>query len=266
VIEAARATGISNRFCLTTNGSLLHTASDDLWQAIDELEISLYPGIKKSRENIPLARKKAEQFGVQLTLCQYEQFRATFSLQGTTDFTLINNIYNACRIANVWGCHAVRDGFFHKCPQSIYVQLLLGFEPKNDWLAIVDQPSFQENLLAFINSPVPLASCAFCVGTVGRLADYSVLPRRLYREDLDHPLPDLVDNDWMEHCLITQDTIDDCKIPLQVKGARFFASFPWLRRVTSFLSLFGADLNILVHRWRPPQRNASESLRHKTDK
>ncbi|HJX31092.1 MAG TPA: hypothetical protein VJ624_04480, partial [Thermodesulfobacteriota bacterium] len=73
VIQAARATGISDHFTLTTNGSLLHKASDAVWQAIDQVEISLYPGVTEAIKNILPAQKKAEHFGKKLTICRYDQ-------------------------------------------------------------------------------------------------------------------------------------------------------------------------------------------------
>ena len=45
-LRAAKDVGIANRLVLVTNGVLLHTAPDELWELIDGMWISLYPGIK----------------------------------------------------------------------------------------------------------------------------------------------------------------------------------------------------------------------------
>ena len=109
---------------------------------IDEVEISLYAGITPADNNIPLAMDKAQAFGKKLTVFHYDQFRATFSLNGSGDPALISDIFAACKIANVWGCHVVRDGYLHKCPQSIYTAKLTGKSAESDRLPIVDSSDF----------------------------------------------------------------------------------------------------------------------------
>jgi hypothetical protein len=261
VIGAARATGISDHFTLTTNGALIHKATDAVWQAVDEVEISLYPGVDKAMENVLLAKKKAESFGKKLTVCNYDQFRATFGLQGTSDANLVNKIYAACKIANVWGCHAVRDGFFYKCPQSIYIPIMTGLSADANRMSIIDGASFPSDLLEFINSPEPLAACAYCVGTVGKQETSTLLPRGSWHDHIDEKLEELIDYDWLERSLITQDTYDDCKIPSQVKTPRIFSRHPWLHNVLKFFSPITGNRWSIRRKNRPVRQTAEEARR-----
>lgn len=230
VIEAARSTGISDHFTLTTNGTLLHKASDAVWAAVDEVEISVYPGVAGVADNIRLARNKARDFGKKLTVFYYDRFRATFSLQGTADRDLVAKVYAACKIANLWGCHTVREGYFYKCPQSIYVALLTGRSPEPDGIAIVDGPTFQADLLEYVNAQAPQIACAHCVGTVGILEPHAFLARQEWRDHIDKPTEAMVDLDWLERCQIRQDRRDDCKIPARLKAQGWLDRLPWLQR------------------------------------
>ena len=216
VIRAARKSGISNYFSLTTNAVLLDKASDDVWEAIDEIEVSVYPGMGRAMQdrvmsNITLAREKAAAIGKKITIYTYDQFRATFCLQGSTDQDLIAKVHAACKVANFWGCHAVRDGYFYKCPQSIYAPILTRKEAETDRLTITDGDSFTSALYEFVNSPIPLSACAYCAGTVGRQEQLDQLPRAQWRDHLDKTLEEIVDYDWLERSLIIQDSKDDCK-------------------------------------------------------
>jgi len=262
VIQAARATGISDYFKLTTNGLLLHKASDAIWEAVDEVEISLYPGLTLAEENIHLAMDKSEVFGKKLTIYYYEQFRSTFSLKGTSDNALVNRIYAACKIANVWGCHAVRDGFFHKCPQSIYTAMLTGKCESTDRIPIVDSAAFQVALLEYVNSPVPLSACVHCVGTVGIHKSHGLLPLNQMPADIDKPMEELVDYDWLERSLITQDTYDDCKIPSRLGVTRALTKHPTLQRLlrTFWPKILYHDFLCLS---KPPMRQSAAEACHK---
>ncbi|MDD5364660.1 MAG: radical SAM protein [Gallionellaceae bacterium] len=237
VIGAARATGIGDHFTLTTNGTLLDRMSDAVWEAIDELEVSVYPGVAGIEDNLRQTRDKARALGKKLTVFYYDQFRATFNLQGTTDRDLVGKVYAACKIANLWGCHTVREGYFYKCPQSIYAALLAGRPPEPDGIAIVDGTDFQTDLLAYVNATVPLTACANCVGTVGVQESHALMPRKQWRSHINLTMEEAVDYDWLEHSLITLDRCDDCKIPAGIKPAGFLDRLPWLRHAMSHFQL-----------------------------
>jgi len=233
VVEAARSTGISDHFTLVTNGVLLRKASEAVWQAIDEFEVSLYPGVPKTKEDIVFIQEKADALGKKLTIFSYEQFRATFSLKGTRDKGLIDKVYAACKNANVWGCHAIREGYFYKCPQIIYAAKLTGKSEKTDRIPIVDSDTFQAALLDYANSSTPPSACAFCTGTVGIQQPLTQLPREHLSAYIDKSLEENIDHDWLARSLTIMDTRDDCKILNRFKVPRVFDRYPLLKRLIS---------------------------------
>jgi organic radical activating enzyme len=266
VIRAARKTGISEHFRLTTNGALLHKMEDAVMEVIDELEISVYPGVPRMSDILALARQKTLRFDKQLTVNEYDAFRATFTSVGTDDVDLVQKVYDACKIANVWGCHAVRDGYFYKCPQSIYIPQLVENIPgvDADRIRITDSEDFQAQLLAFVNSPNLLMCCTYCVGTVGRLQPHTLVPRGQWRINTQKPSEELIDYDWLERSLIKQDSFDDCKIPTVVDPAQDPRRSSWWRRVVRMVSR-PASRAFAPHRQRGPVRQtAAETRREST--
>jgi cyclic pyranopterin phosphate synthase len=214
VIWAARSTGISDYFYLTTNGVLLHRMDDAVMEAIDELEISLYPGVEKPEDIVALAKEKSLRYGKKLTVNEYDQFRLTFATRGTTDPELVRKTYRACKMANVWGCHTVRDGYFYKCPQSMYIPTMVNAIPgvEADRIRLEDADDLQARLLAFVNSPDPLKCCTYCVGTSGKLESHAMVPRDQWKMDTDRSLSEVIDSRWLERSLAEDDPTDDCKI------------------------------------------------------
>jgi len=147
-----------------------------------------------------------------LTIFSYEQFRAPFSLKGTLDRGLIDRVYAACKNANVWGCHAIRGGYFYKCPQIMYAAKLTGISETTDRIPIVENDTFQAALLDYANSSTPPSACAFCTRTVGIQQPLTQLPREHLLAQIEKSLEENVDHDWLDRSLMIKDARDDCKI------------------------------------------------------
>jgi GTP 3',8-cyclase len=231
VIRAARTSGITNHIILTTNGTLLDKIDDALWAEIDELEISVYPGMEGIWQNILSTREKALPLGKKITVNKFDKFRATFCAHGPDDPNLPGKIFAACKIANFWGCHAVRDGFFYKCPQSIYVPMLTETAGETDRFAILDHESYQADLLDFINSPTPLFACNYCVGTVGIHEEVEQQSCDQWRDHIERKMEDIVDFDWMEKSLVNKTEKDDCKKRMYFRLSHTFAPISLFNRM-----------------------------------
>lgn len=226
LIKAVRAAGMDCPISLVTNGLLLHRMPEAIWQGIDEIELSLYPGTSGQEANLHLARQRMTRLGKKLKVFRYNNFRATFTLRGTQDQTLIRKIYTACKVANFWGAHGVRDGHFYKCPQSMYAGRLTHGIAEHDRVAIDDRPTLQAELLEFVNSPEPLAACSHCLGTVGIQEPHALPARSRWRDSIDRTSEELTDYAWLERSLIRFDEPDDCKLrqtpPRRLEAARNF--------------------------------------------
>lgn len=215
LVAAARRSGVSQRFMLCTNGLLLHRMADAAWRLVDEVAVSLYAAAGGLDDNLALARAKAREFGVTLTVSAFPDFRETFTKVRTEDAALVRQVYTACKLANVWGIHALYRGRIYKCPQSIYVPRLVG-RAFDDGIEICDTPEFQAELLAFVNSAEPLGSCRHCVGTVGKKMPHRLVPRSQWRDDLETPAERLIDYDLLARSLAAPAPGDDCRMPTSI--------------------------------------------------
>ena len=183
VIKAVRESGITSRIRVITNGSLPNRMTTNLWSAIDEVHVSIYPGQGPTEETIGLFKQMATQHGTDLVIKRFDRFRESYSEIGTENDELVSRVYQSCQIAHIWRCHTVRRGYFYRCPQSIFVsRVIRGGEPHpEDALPITNCPNFGEQLLAFLEQPHPLNACRHCLGSVGDLFDHEQVSRSAWR-------------------------------------------------------------------------------------
>lgn len=225
IIRVARRSGIAEHVQLVTNGLLLDRLDDSAWDLLSEVEISIYPAAGVTDAMIEKARMKGIRHNTVVNTCVYPEFRMTFCSRPAQDKALVEEIWMGCKMAQVWGCHAVRDGFIHRCPQSIYIAMLGGDHGAAEGLSLHDEPAvpLQPRLLAFLNAAGPLKACWQCAGSSGKTIDQVFLVRREWQKDLDVSLVDMVDIERLSrnrHEVILR---DDCRIP--VKEARLSKTY-----------------------------------------
>ncbi len=172
VIDAVRRSGISERIRVLTNGALLWRMPNQFWQSVDEVHISAYPSYKIAHNKLDICQEKAQVYGVNLEILHFDYFREAHSEQGTRDADLVHRIYSTCQIAQIWRCHNVCDGYFYRCPQSLFIPQGLGNDSRSnaihDRLKITDSATFLDDLLNYLLSERPLKSCSHCLGSVGK--------------------------------------------------------------------------------------------------
>lgn len=216
VLLAVRRSGISHQLVMITNGLLLNRISDEVWRELDEIEISRYPNSGLKDETITTAKKKGWKFNTKLTLSDFSDFRHTFSGLAIKDSELTKKIFAGCKIANVWGCHALYQGHIFRCPQSIYAPKIASND-FFDGLELDRRPNFQQRLLTFLNSDHPLQSCSHCVGTNGRKISHELVHRSKWSDDMKIPPEEMIDYQLLEKSLIEISDIDDCRVPVKPK-------------------------------------------------
>jgi len=211
VIEAARKSGLSPFTKLVTNGTVLDRMANAAWDLLDCVEVSRYPGTGVDDALLERARERGDRHGTRVIEARYAEFRDTFFSRRNDDDSLVEQIFEACKIANLWACLAVYEGRVYRCPQSIYARSIAGrhFE---DGFGIDVQPDFQERLRNFIEGSVPLESCRYCVGTNGRKQPHSLLPRKTWRTDLDRGVDDVLDRELLAASLVNNSPVDDCRV------------------------------------------------------
>lgn len=195
VVAAVRASGIAARVCVVTNGLLLARMGESFWEAVDAVEISLYPGRGPTAEQQDRVAALARAHEVDLVATRVSHFRQSYTEIPNRDPALVERVFRSCKVVHDWRCHTVAGGLFFRCPQSYFLPKVLTdhFErPDVDALPIDDAEDFGGRLLAFLNSPGPLASCSQCLGTSGTLVSHVQIRRDEFRAAQQLPAADMI--------------------------------------------------------------------------
>jgi len=203
VVKVAKS-GIADKVVLVTNGLLLHSIGDDLWKAIDELVVSVYPKTEgKLSRHFAEFLDKEKKFGVMSQLRYQRSFREVFAGKGTNDTSLIKKIYGTCQNAHVAKCYNINEGFLFKCPQAAFMGRVLKkwglTQPESDSVKIEDSPEFENKAQKYLNSAEPLWSCRYCLGSAGRRIPHSFVKQ----EELERRTEDVID--WEFLALLEKD-------------------------------------------------------------
>jgi len=201
LIKVAANSGIADEILLATNATLLHRAPEELWDAIDSLEISLYPGRLPDNERIESFKSKAASHKVKLLINYYNNFRSSYSEKRNKDINLVQDVYNTCKMAHFWRSHTVIDGWFFRCPQSVFIpqqNVDGGWNNEVDGLRISSKPEFAESLYKFLTRSKPLKACEYCLGSVGVLHAHTELRRNEWRPQEKYE--DLISREFLEVC------------------------------------------------------------------
>ncbi|PKN52351.1 MAG: hypothetical protein CVU55_07410 [Deltaproteobacteria bacterium HGW-Deltaproteobacteria-13] len=222
LIRAVRKSGICNHILLVTNGTLLHQMNDKIWEAVDEVELSVYPETRKLLDrHMPIIRKNAEKHKIKLSGYFYEYFRIPFSLVGTSDISLIRSIYRTCLRARIWGCQSIYDGYFFKCPQCIYIPRIIdpsvAYDYKKDGIKITGDSNFQNALKKYLMSKKPLNACRYCLGGVGKLRANTIRKTSAWTSTHYVPTEQLVDYDKLRYLGKSKTVYDLSEIRTQYK-------------------------------------------------
>lgn len=198
LVKEIRHSGISRKIRLVTNGILLPQMQDEVWKEIDEIEISVYPQTEHLlTSHMADIYQLAKLNQVKIIRYFYENFRATFSTIGTTDHALTQRIYNSCRFARLWGCQSIYEGYFFKCPHSIYIPDILdkavSYDHREDGVRLIGSSSLSGKLKKFLSSRNPLRACRYCLGSVGKLRSHKLINSVCWKSVHAVPIEEMVD-------------------------------------------------------------------------
>lgn len=196
-IDVVRKSGLCEEIEICSNGSLLHKVGDDVFSRIDSLSVSWYPDERCDKEKIDIAKAKSSEFGFRLKVEKIGTFRVMEPAVPIADQTLVKRIYQSCEIAHTWGCQTFYKGSFYLCSRPLFLNSYLaglGVQDRDyrqeDGLPI-HQAGLKKRLETYLQRTEPLASCARCYGTVGRIQPW----RGLSPNERRHPVAKSITED-----------------------------------------------------------------------
>jgi len=195
IMMAARKSRVADKLEIWTNGLLLPRMERRVWEVVDSVRISLYPGRSLTQDKLDTCVDLARQNNVSIRYKHYQAFQESYSEQGTEDPELVQRIYTTCNSAHRWRCHTVANGWFFKCAQSYMIPkgMLLGPQATyRNGIQIDDSPDFRDRLLSYLTSPEPLPSCRNCLGSAGRYIEHQQVRRQEFRPVQSRPTEDLI--------------------------------------------------------------------------
>lgn len=181
VVEAVRWSGVADRISLQTNGVLLAKASPALWEAVDVVKVTSYPGselepsVRKTFDD--LAASTSTSFIVDVV----DSFRVPYVERPHGHEAVV---FAECKIIREWNCHTVADGRFYRCPQSYFLGKVLGTADEG---IPIHEPDLERRVRALVASVDPLAACTNCLGTSGPAQRHEQVARSEWRRRQDLP-------------------------------------------------------------------------------
>jgi organic radical activating enzyme len=181
-LAAAREIGIADGVTLVTNGVLLHRADPAIFDAIDKLWISLYPGVVV-RQDLRQLRRLARARGFALRVRRMRWFRETLLNTPHRRPETVERVFARCGMAHAWSCHTIHEGYYYKCSPAPFLEARLaaaGIGVRNreqDGVRIHGNPDLRDELQRYLACERPLQACAYCLGSSGRRLPHHQLDR-----------------------------------------------------------------------------------------
>jgi organic radical activating enzyme len=201
VIDTIRASGVTEKITLMTNGVLLHKAPEQLWSKIDKIGVSVYPGVKRTLDEGQI-RTRAARHGLLLWYKPTDEFSTKLLHGENRDRELVRTIYSTCTLRT--SCHTIHKGRYFKCSPSPFLPdwlQRLGLDSKlleRDGVPVRDNPDLRDQLAAYLRNEEPLAACSYCLGCVGKTVPLRQMNKAAalhWLSEKDPEIPELIDWD-----------------------------------------------------------------------
>ena len=181
-VRAVRSSGIADTIEIVTNGSLLDHADDAVFREVDSLSISWYRDRRFDQAKLDRATDRCRRFGTQLKVRKIDEFRMMQLDEPITDDRLLHQVFDSCQIAHTWYCQTFYEGRFYLCSRPIFTEGYLGQKRTGagsfrdaDGIGL-HEPELFPRLMRYLTRTEPLASCSFCLGTVGKKVQWGQMP------------------------------------------------------------------------------------------
>jgi cyclic pyranopterin phosphate synthase len=183
VLDAVRASGISEQVSITTNGFLAQSAPDAVYERLDRMTLSVYASAPLPERSIARITERCERHGVHLTVKRIDTFQKLTPDAPLATDAEVRAVHERCWLKV--RCHMVYRGHFYTCTRPPHVaQVLRHQHPEMPALAEVDgvslsSPELLTRLLDYLEREVPLAACRYCLGASGAWEPHAQAPRHV---------------------------------------------------------------------------------------
>lgn len=199
-LEIAKRKSYARGLTMVTNGVRLHQAPPEIWQLLDGMHVSRYPGVRLRISDDEL-RALGERHGTRVVIEEASKFKYMLVNDTIDDPTLLQSIFKGCYSAV--NCHTVFEGRYYRCSRAHLMSEILGmagieFENLDDGLEL-HAANLGQRLRDYLAADTPLQACRHCLGGHGRERDAVQLrkpgvaaeraDRTPYRELLDPAAP-----------------------------------------------------------------------------
>lgn len=177
-LRAGRRAAVADRIVVITNGTRLHAAPDEFWALVDELWLSVYPGVRR-RLDVAACRRLCRNRGIVFRADDDRLFQETLLNGRLREPTLVRAVFDACAFARE--CHTVYDGRFYLCSVAPLLGprlARLGIAARGlraDGIRLRGNPRLYEQLRELFARTRPLAACSWCLGSSGPLRPHRQL-------------------------------------------------------------------------------------------
>lgn len=173
-VKIVRAKGLADLVGICTNGILLAHIADELLMGLDFVHVSLYPLGGNFLRELESGASKCRRLGIKFGIERKDTLLLT-NVDDPHDGELSLKIFRSCKIANLWRCHTIWNGFYYKCPRPIFINYYFarrGIKNEVDYQrrdgVALHQPQLFERLEAYLLDRTPFLSCSYCLGTSGK--------------------------------------------------------------------------------------------------
>jgi hypothetical protein len=180
--RVAKASGIAPIVSLTTNGVLLRRAPDALFEHLDAITVSIYPGVGIDDGDLVALRDRAGRFGVALNEKRQDELQSMTRRTPQPDAAVTQAVFTSCWLRH--RCHTVRDGTLFACSRVPGMAVLEaeGTRRSHDGISLAPREGLAEDVRCYLERPEPLATCTHCLGGTGALMPFRQLTRSEVRE------------------------------------------------------------------------------------
>ncbi|MGE5531353.1 MAG: radical SAM protein [Bacteroidota bacterium] len=187
--QIVRDSGIADTIAITTHGVRLHRMDHELWEQIDTLRVTIYPGAAPSATTMATTLARARATNTTLCVTRRPSFRSFTLPDPQPDDWTARLLFRACQTAHVRQCHMLSDGRLFLCAVPLGLKQFLfrlgvqDYDSAADGFDIHGVDDLVGGLNAYLNSPRPLECCRYCLGDAGIWTEH----RQLKRAELENP-------------------------------------------------------------------------------